>query len=275
MSATGFGTGLDATPAPVTEHFAPSRSPFSWLLQREVVRYLRIWHYSILGMITTPLLMLLIFGFALNHQVKGTGAVSYTQFILPGLIGQTLMTVGYTNGTTSLFDARRDRYINDVLSSPLRWWEINLACVLAAVIRGVLTCGIVAAIAMPIIGATIDRPLILVAGLPAALIVAAQLGVIAGVHIRTMDQNISLQTLAVQPLTFLGGTFYSVSSLPPFWSALSHVNPVFYVVQVIRIGFIGHADLSAGVGLAVLWGLAIVLSVWSLQLFWSGRRLKD
>ena len=84
--------------------------------------------------------------------------------------------------------------------------------------------------------------------MPAALIVAAQLGVIAGVYIKTMDQNISLQTLVVQPLTFLGGTFYSVSTLPPAWSVLSHVNPVFYVVQVIRIGFIGHADLSAGVG---------------------------
>jgi ABC-2 type transport system permease protein len=275
VSATGLGGELDATPAPVPEHFAPARSPFSWLLQREVVRYTRIWYYSVLGQISTPLLMLLVFGFALDHQVKGTGAVTYTQFILPGLIGQTLMTVGYINGTTSLFDARRDHYINDVLSSPLRWWEMNLACVLAAVIRGILTCGLVAAIAMPIVGATIDRPLILLAGLPAALVVAAQLGVIAGVHIRTMDQNISLQTLAVQPLTFLGGTFYSVSSLPPFWRALSHVNPVFYVVQVIRIGFIGHADLSVGVGLAVLWGLAIVLTAWSLQLFWSGRRLKD
>jgi ABC-2 type transport system permease protein len=272
---SALGGELDATPAPVAEHFSPARTPFSWLLQREVVRYLRIWYYSVLGQISTPLLMLLIFGFALNHQVKGTGAISYTQFILPGLIGQTLMTVGYINGTTSLFDARRDRYINDVLSSPLRWWEMNLACVLAAVIRGILTCGLVAAIAMPIVGATIDRPLILVAGLPAALIVAAQLGVIAGVHIKTMDQNISLQTLAVQPLTFLGGTFYSVSTLPPFWSDLSHINPVFYVVQVMRIGFIGHADLSAGVGLAVLWGMAIVLTAWSLQLFWSGRRLKD
>ena len=275
MSTTGLGGGLDATPAPVAERFEPSRSPFSWLLQREVVRYLRIWYYSVLGQISTPLLMLSVFGFALSHRVKGTGGVTYTHFILPGLIGQTLMTVGYINGTTSLFDARRDRYFNDVLSSPLRWWEINLACVLAAVIRGILTCGLVAAIAMPIVGATIDRPLILVAGLPAALIVAAQLGVIAGVHIKTMDQNISLQTLAVQPLTFLGGTFYSISALPPVWSDLSHVNPVFYVIQVMRIGFVGSADKSAGIGLAVLWSMAIVLTAWSLQLFRSGRRLKD
>jgi ABC-2 type transport system permease protein len=275
MSTLGWRGAGRGPVAAVADRFQPSRSPFSWLLQREVVRYLRIWYYSVLGQISTPLLMLLVFGFALNHRVGGTGGVSYKQFILPGLLGQTLLLVGYINGTTSLFDARRDRYLNDVLSSPLRWWEINLACVLAGIIRGILTCSIVAAIAIPIVGSSINRPLILLAGVAAALIVSAQLGVIAGVYIKTMDHNISLQTLVVQPLTFLGGTFYSVSTLPTAWSVLSHVNPVFYVVQVIRIGFLGKADLPAGVALAVLWGMALVLTLWSLQLFHSGRRLKD
>jgi ABC-2 type transport system permease protein len=271
VSAVDLGGGPEGL---VGGRFQPTRSPFSWLLRREIVRYLRIWYYSILGQITTPLLMLLIFGFALSHRAVGLGGVPYTRFILPGLLGQTLVTVGYINGTTSLFDARRDRYLNDVLSSPLRWWEINLACVLAAMIRGLLTCGIVTAIAAPAIGATINRPLVLFVGLLAALIVAAQLGVIAGVYVQTMDQNISLQTLALQPLAFLAGTFYSVSTLPAVWRVFTHINPVFYVVQVMRIGFIGTADLSAGSALAVLWGLALVLTAWSLALFHSGRRLK-
>jgi ABC-2 type transport system permease protein len=275
VSTTGLGGPSPAVTGGVAAPFAPSRSPFSWLLQREVVRYLRIWYYSVLGQISTPLLMLLVFGFALSHRVSGTGGVPYSQFILPGLLGQTVLLTGYVNGTTSLFDARHDRYINDVLASPLRWWEINLACVLAAIIRGVLTCGLVAAIAMPIVGSSIDHPLILAAGFAAALIVAAQLGVIAGVYIKTMDHNISLQALLVQPLTFLGGTFYSISTLPAAARILTHVNPVFYVVQVIRIGFLGRADLSAGVALGVLWGMAALLTAWSLQLFRSSRRLKD
>jgi ABC-2 type transport system permease protein len=255
--------------------FRPTRSPFSWLLQREVVRYGRIWYYSLLGQLCMPLLMLAVFGYALKHRATGTGGVPYTQFILPGLIGQTLLIVGWINGTTSLFDARRDRYLNDVLASPLRWWEINLACVLAAMLRGVITGGLIAAIAMPIIGAGVSRPLILVAGLPAVLLSAAQMGVIAGVYVKTMDQNVSLQTLAVQPLTFLGGTFYTLSTLPGAWRVLSHVNPVFYCVQVMRIGFLGHADMAAGATLAVLWGLALGLTVWSLSLFKSGKRLKE
>jgi ABC-2 type transport system permease protein len=221
-----------------------------------------------------PLLMLAVFGYALKHRAA-TGGVPYIQFILPGLIGQTLMVVGWINGTTSLFDARHDRYLNDVLASPLRWWEINLACVLAAIIRGVLTGGLIAAIAIPIVGADVHRPLILLVGLPAVLVCAAQLGVIAGVHVRTADQNVSLQTLVVQPLSFLGGTFYALATLPAAGRVLTHLNPIFYVVQVMRISFIGHADIPAGTVLPVLWGLALVLTVWSLSLFRSGKRLKD
>ncbi len=255
--------------------FRAQRPPFTWLLEREVVRYLRIWHYSVLGQIISPLILLLVFGFALNHRVAVGPGVSYPRFILPGLIAQTLLIVGYINGSTSLFDARRDRYLNDVLASPLRWWEINLACVLAAVVRGILTAGIVAIVGGLIVGGSLARPLVLVAGVSATLIVAAQLGVIAGVYLRTMDQNIALQTLVVQPLTLLGGTFYPVSTLPVAWQVLSHANPVFYVVQVLRIGFIGHADISTGAVLAVLWGLAVTLTLWSLRLFKSARRLKD
>jgi ABC-2 type transport system permease protein len=263
---------MSATPY----RFTPTRSPFSWLLQREVVRYLRIWPNAVVGQLSMPLLMLLVFGYALKRGA--TAGVPYTQFILPGLLGQALMTVGWTNGTISIFDARRDRYLNDVLASPLRWWEINLACVLAAMIRQLLTGALIAVIAIPVVGASMHRPLILVVGLLGIFLAAAQMGVIAGVYVQTMDQNVSLQTLAVQPLTFLGGTFYSISALPAAWRVLTHLNPVFYIVQVMRIGFLGHADMPVGAALAVLavlWGMALVLTGWSLSLFRSGKRLKD
>jgi ABC-2 type transport system permease protein len=251
-----------------TTAFAPARAPFTWLLQREVVRYLRIWPNAILGQLSMPLLMLVVFGYAID---RGTG---YSRFILPGLIGQTVMVVGWTNGTISLFDARRERYLNDVLASPLRWWEINVACVLAAMIRQVLTAGLVAAITIPATGAHVQRPGVLLLGTLGAMVFAAQAGVIAGTYVRTMDQNVSLQTLVIQPLTFLGGTFYPIATLPPVWRAISHLNPIFYVIQVMRIGFDGHADLGAGAGLAVLWGMALLLTTWSLAMFRSGRRLK-
>jgi ABC-2 type transport system permease protein len=255
--------------------FEPTRSPFSWLLEREVVRYLRIWRYSIVGQVLSPLMMLLVFGFALDHKVTEGGGVAYDTFILPGLVAQTLVICGYINGTTSLFDARHDRYINDVLASPLRWWEINLACVTAALIRGVITGGIVAVIGLEIVHGGVREPLVLLAGLPAVMLVWAQIGVLAGVHVRSMDQNMALQQLVIQPLTFLGGTFYSVSALPGVWNVLSHINPVFYAVQAVRIAFLGHADTSTALTLVVLWAFALLLSGWSLAVFRSGRTLKD
>jgi ABC-2 type transport system permease protein len=219
--------------------------------------------------------MLIVFGFALSHKVGVPGGIPYKRFIPPGLVAQAVMVTGYANGTTSLFDARRDRYINDVLASPLRWWERNVALVVASMLRATIAAGLVALIGLAIVGGGIDRlPVLLPTGIP-ALLIAAQIGIIAGVYVQTMDQNFSLQTLVVQPLTFLGGTFYTVAMLPPAWRIVTYLNPVFYFVQGFRTSFIGTADISLGVDVAVLWGLGVVLSLWSLQLLRSGRRLKD
>jgi ABC-2 type transport system permease protein len=258
-----------------TSSFRAERSPFSWLLEREVVRYLKIWHFTIAGHIVSALLFVLVFGLALGERIDSVQGVPYDRFIVAGLLGQAVLNVGYINGTTSLFEARRDRYLHDVLASPLRWWEVNLALVLGGIIRGVLTGVGILAIAMPLTGETVQRPLVLALGAGATLTVAGQVGVLAGAYARTLDHVYSLETLVVLPLGFLGGIFYSVSQLPPLWHALSEVNPVFYIVQTLRIGFLGSGDIPAGVALGVLWAFAAALSAWSLLVFRSGRRLKQ
>ncbi|MGO9955959.1 MAG: ABC transporter permease [Solirubrobacteraceae bacterium] len=255
--------------------FAPDRSPLSWILEREIVRFLRIWRHTIAGQVLTPLIMLIVFGFALSHKVGVPGGIPYKRFILPGLVAQAVMVTGYANGTTSLFDARRDRYINDVLASPLRWWETNVALVVASMLRGTIAACLVAMVGLTIVGGGIDRWPVLLSTMIPALLIAALIGIIAGVYVKTMDQTFSLQTLVVQPLAFLGGTFYSVATLPHAWRTVTYVNPVFYFVQGLRMSFLGRADISLGLDIAVLWWLALILSLWSLQLFRSGRRLKD
>jgi ABC-2 type transport system permease protein len=255
--------------------FRPQRAPFTWLLEREVVRYLKIWQFTIAGHVISALLFVVVFGFALAHRIEGVHGVPYDRFIVPGLLGQAVLNVGYINGTTSLFEARRDRYINDVLASPLRWWEINVALVLGGMIRGVLTGLGILAIAIPLTGASVERPLVVAVGSLAILIVSGQLGVLAGAYARTLDHVYSFETLVVLPLGFLGGIFYSVSQLPAAWHDLSEANPVFYIVQALRIGFLGSGDIPAGVALGMLWLFAIALSLWSLLVFRSGRRLKQ
>ena len=107
---------------PHAEPFRVERPPFLWLAEREVLRFLNIWQYSIVGPVLSTILFVIVFGSVLGRHVDTTDGVPYGQFILPGLFAQAIVNVGFFNGTTSLFEARRDKYINDVFASPLRWW---------------------------------------------------------------------------------------------------------------------------------------------------------
>jgi ABC-2 type transport system permease protein len=252
--------------------FQAERSPFAWLFEREVLRFLWIWRYSVLGPVLATVLFIIVFGTALGRHVHGTGGVPYGRFILPGLFAQTIVNVGFLNGTTSLFDARRDRYIHDVFASPLRWWEVNLALVSGGIVRGMVvgTCAMV--VGIPLTGGGgVARPLVLALGTVGLLLVASQVGVIVGGLAKSMDHISAAQAVVLTPLTFLGGVFYSVDSLPRVWNVLSRFDPVFWLVQVERVGYLGHGDASAAAALGVVWGLALALSLWSAYIFGSGR----
>lgn len=261
-------------PAGVEATFTATRAPFRWLLEREVLRYLRIWRYSLVGPVLSTSLFVLVFGTVLSRHVDGIGAVSYGRFILPGLVVQAVVNVGYYNGTTSLYEARRDRYLHCVLASPLRWWEVNAALVLAAVVRGILVAGAVLLVAAPLTGVAVARPGYLLLAAPAVLVVAAQIGVIAGAVAGSLDHVYSVESLVLLPLGFLGGIFYPVAQLPEAWQVVSRLNPFYWLVQAGRTGFLGTADAPGWVALGVVWAVAIVLSAWSAWIFASGRRLK-
>jgi ABC-2 type transport system permease protein len=260
-----------AGPQPADAPFRADRPAFLWLLEREVLRYLKIWPYTIAGHVMSALLFVIVFGFALARRMTG---VPYDQFILPGLAVQAVLTVGYINGTTSLFEARRDRYLNDVLASPLRWWELNLALLAGGMIRGALTASGVLVVAMPLTGMEVADPLVLAVAAAAILLTAGQVGVLAGAYARSLDHVYSIETLVILPLGFLSGVFYAVSRLPGPWRLASELNPVFYLVQAARIGFLGIGDVPAWLALAVSCGLAVTLSAWSVLVFRSAALLK-
>lgn len=261
------------SPAPVARSFRPNRAPFRWLVEREVLRYLRIWRYALVGPVLSTLLFVVVFGTVLSRHVEGIG-VAYGQFIVPGLIVQAVVNVGYYNGTTSLYEARRDRYLHCVLASPLRWWEINAALVLAAVLRGILVAAAVLAVAGPLTGIDVARPSYLLVAGTGVLIVAAQIGIIAGAIASSLDHVYSVESLVLLPLGFLGGIFYPVDQLDGGWRLLSELNPFFWLVQAGRIGFLGEADVPGWAALGVVWLVAAVLTAWSAAIFARGSRLK-
>lgn len=261
--------------APVTAcdtGFQPERAPFLWLTERELLRFLRIWPLTVVGPVLSSVLFVVVFGLALSRHVDAVGGISYATFIVPGLFAQTVVTVGFMNGTGSLFEARKDKYIHDVFASPLRWWEINAALVIGGIARGAIVGAGVLVTALPLVHlTTVARPGVLALGTLGLLLAASQIGVIAGSLARSLDGMFAMNTLVLLPLTFLGGVFYSVRQLPPVWNAVSRFDPVFWVVQVERIGFLGRGDVSAGAALGVVWAIAIGLSAWTAYIFGTDR----
>lgn len=264
-----------------TQTFAPQaagsayraeRSAFLWLFEREVLRYLRIWRYTLFGPVLSSVLFVIVFASALGSHVAAIDGFRYGKFIVPGLFTQAIVTVGFVNGTTTIFEARLHRYIHDVFASPLRWWEINAAIVAGGMVRGAIVGAGVLAVSFPLTGGgSVERPLVLAVGTIGLLVMAAQLGVIAGSLAKSQDHIYSMESILLLPLGFLGGVFYSVSRLPSAWRVLSYLDPVFWVVQVERIGFLGRGDVSALVSVIVVWVLALAMSFWSAAIFAKGR----
>lgn len=265
--------GRSHVPDP-NEPFTQERPGLLWLCEREIVRFLKLWVQTLTAPVVSSLLFILVFGLALGEQIAPVGGIPYKEFIVPGLVAQAVLTAAFSNNSSTLMQARTERFINDVLSSPLRWWEVNVGVAIGGVARGLLTGVLLTGLAIALTGVAIERPLVLAVATILILIAFAQLGVIAGIYANSWDAIAFITSLVILPLGFLGGTFFSVDRLPAFWEAISHANPVFYVIQAYRDGFLGTADVSTALSLGVLAALAAGLSAWAAWLFKTGHRLK-
>jgi len=241
---------------------------------REVLRVLKLWTQTILAPVVSSFLFILVFGLSLSGRISGVADVPYDQFIVPGLTIMAMAQAAYMNNSASLFQARSDRYLNDVLSAPMRSWEINVGLSVGGVVRALFIGGGLLALAVPVTGVPLREPLVLAVAVALALVLFASLGVVVGIHAETWDHTGFVNNLVILPLTFLGGVFYSVDTLPSPWEELSHVNPIFYLVQAVRYGFLGTSDVSVALSLAVTGVLAAVFAAWSAWLFHTGHRLK-
>jgi ABC-2 type transport system permease protein len=245
-----------------------------WLASREVLRVLKLWTQTILAPVAAQLLFILVFGLALSGRIRSVEGVPYDQFIVPGLTIMAMVQAAYANNSSSVFQARFDRYINDILAAPMRPWEINLGLSLGGAVRALLIGAALLAVALPVTGAPVHEPLALALAMLLALVLFSALGVVVGIYADTWDHAGFVNNLLILPLTFLGGVFYSVDVLPSPWHELSHANPIFYIVQAVRYGFLGTSDVSVVLALGVTGALAAVMVAWSSWLFATGRRLK-
>lgn len=244
------------------------------LAARESHRVLKLWTQTILAPVVSSLLFIVVFGLSLGGRIREIDGVPYDQFIVPGLIAMAMAQAAYSNNASSTFQARFDRYIHDILAAPMRSWEINLGLSLGGAVRSLAIGVALGAVAVPITGVPVREPLALAAAVGALLLAFCALGVVVGIYAQTFDHHMAVNNVAILPLAFLGGVFYSVELLPSPWEEVSHLNPVFYLVQAVRYGFLGTADVSFALALGVTLACGAAFTAWSAWLFRTGKRLK-
>jgi ABC-2 type transport system permease protein len=244
------------------------------LAARESVRVLKLWSQTIVAPVLASFLFIVVFGLSLGGRIREIGGVPYDVFIVPGLIAMAMAQAAYSNNSSSVFQARADRYINDVLSAPMRPWEVNLGLAFGGILRALAIGGSLLVLAIVVTDVPVRQPLVLALAVAILLVLFASLGVVVGVYAETWDQAGFVNNILILPLSFLGGVFYSVDVLPSPWQEISHVNPIFFLINAVRYGFLGTSDVPVAIALAVTAVLALACVVWSASMFHSGRRLK-
>jgi ABC-2 type transport system permease protein len=245
-----------------------------WLSRRETLRVSKLWTQTILAPVISSILFIVVFGLSLGGRIKHVAGVDYDVFIVPGLITMAMVQAVYANNSATVFQARFDRYIHDVLSAPMRAWQMTLGFTVGGAFRATAIGGSLLVLSVPLVGAPVEQPFALAAAVVLALILFGALGIVVGIYAETWDHTTFITNIVILPLAFLGGTFYSVDRLPSPWHELSHFNPLFYLVDAVRFGFLGHSDVSIWVSLGVVAALAVPTYLWAQYLFTTGKRLK-
>ncbi|MDO4230835.1 MAG: ABC transporter permease [Lautropia sp.] len=247
---------------------------FMTLLKKEVLRFWKVAFQTIAAPVLSALLYLMIFSHALTGRVEVFPGVSYTSFLVPGLVMMSLLQNAFANASSSLIQSKVSGNLVFVLLAPLRPVELYGGYVLAAMVRGVVVGLGVMLVTLFFASLGLSHPwwALVFAVLGAGIM--GTLGLLAGIWAEKYDQIATFQNFLITPLTFLSGVFYSVHSLPPFWHMASHFNPFFYMVDGFRYGFFGQSDIDPWHSLAVVSLSWLVLGIVAMRLLKSGYHLR-
>ena len=247
---------------------------FRTLFYKEWLRFWKVRVQTILAPVLTALLYLLVFAHTMRAHAEVYPGVEYSAFLVPGLAMMSVLQNSFANSSSSLMQSKMQGNIVFVLLPPLSHREFFLAYLLAAIARGLVVGAGVFLATIWFVPVPIAHPLWVLAYALAGSGVMGALGVVAGIHSDKVDELAAFQNFIILPLTFLSGVFYSIHTLPPFWQALSHVNPIFYMIDGFRYGFFGQADVSPWLSLAIVSGSFAALSLLTLRLLRSGYKLR-
>jgi ABC-2 type transport system permease protein len=245
------------------------------LYRKEVKRFTQIWTQTLIAPVISSVLYLAVFGTVIGARAAGIGDFSYLQLLIPGLVAMGLLMNAYQAPIGSLIIAKYTNEIVPLLMIPLTGFEIALSYIGAAMTRGLIVGAITLAVGAAFVPLPFAHPLLLILFSFLLTGIFSSLGVIIGITMPDFDRASMLQTFVITPLLYLGGVFYSVQSLPSVFSMASRLNPLFYLVDGIRMSILGVGDtplaLSLGV-VVVCFALCFGVASWMFQ---TGYKLKS
>ncbi len=254
---------------------AINRVALETIVKREVGRILRIWGQTLVPPAITMTLYFVIFGNLIGSRIGQMHGFRYIDYIVPGLVMMSIIQNAYGNIVSSFFGAKFQRFIEEMLISPMPPWVILTGYVIGALARAVMVGAIVLAISFFFTDIQLFHPLVTLATVVLTAVVFALAGFINAMFAKKFDDISIVPTFILTPLTYLGGVFYSIDLLPPFWQHLSQLNPVLYMVNAFRYGLLGVSDVDIGASFAVMVVFVLVLGAFSLNLLRRGVGLRS
>ncbi|NIA56336.1 ABC transporter permease [Massilia sp. TW-1] len=247
---------------------------FRTLFFKEILRFWKVATQTIAAPVVSAMLYLLIFGHVLDGRVEMLDGVSYTSFLVPGLVMMSVLQNAFANSSSSLIQSKITGNLVFILLPPLSHVEILSAYVVASVVRGLAVGFGVFVITAWFAHLSFVAPLWIVVFALLGAGILGTLGVIAGIWAEKFDQLAAFQNFLITPATFLAGVFYSIKKLPPFWLAVSHFNPFFYMIDGFRYGFFGQSDVSPWTSLAIVAVFFVALAAIAINLLRRGYKLR-
>ncbi len=248
--------------------------PFETIVIRETQRYTRIWVQTLVPPAITMSLYFLIFGALIGRRIGEMDGVPFMDYIAPGIIMMAVITNAYSNVVSSFFGAKFQRHIEEILVAPVPNWVIILGYVAGGVGRGLLVGVVVTIVAGFFVSFRVHNPAVLISVVVLTSILFSLGGLINAIYARKFDDISIVPTFILTPLTYLGGVFYSISMLPEFWQTVSLANPILYMVNAFRYGFLGISDVSITVAYALIIFFIIVLFSFALVLINRGTGIR-
>lgn len=244
------------------------------IVHKEFSRLFRVWIQNLLPPAVTTTLYFLVFGKFIGSQVAPIGEVSYMEYIVPGIILMSVITQSFMQAAFGYYFAKFQRSLEEILVSPTPYWVMILGYVTGGVLRGMVTGVILLIVSLFFTTLTIHHWFHFLAFAVLSSVLFSLAGLINGIFAKDFDTISIFPTFILTPLTYLAGTFYSVSLLPDFWRMVSLYNPILYMVNGFRYGLLGVSDVPIASAYVVLLGFVAVLSVMVWYLFYTGRGVK-